>query len=493
MHAKKAAKAQVSHAGTVSMLLNEMNDFVSTKGESGLDPDEIEHIHGIRALIDETVLPTILEGVEQNRAELDALYQAILGCHEHADLLSNVTVSKDYTRTRKAEFHKVCVKLEETLIVNQKKACEQLNRSRMSIFGPGEEDVPVATEVAEEWIRYLETMDDFFCGRMDIFKDEWEDCNFWTENFTQTHQLCKSMQKEFETVTCSWKKVLKTSCEEYDTCWTQSVTRYNERKRAIMDLQGSRQDSYIGATKIQCLWSAWIYEGMPCTVNKTRIKECNEYPPNLTNITIEFPSPPSPPDCTPSNDVSIDVCSEEWLEEEYGRIGLTKEHFDDLKATCQPCPTHTYTSAPSESGHVHLLNIEHASGDTYIKINGENDCMSYIESVNDDVQSVVVYPSRNSGIVTKMQLTTHGNDTYAIEMENGVVSSDLDMDPEMYSEGDSIVGTFSSGKLTFLKVKANQQSEVFGEMDVDSDMGIGMVTLCAPPGTSIRSVFTTKV
>ena len=55
-----------------------------------------------------------------------------------------------------------------------------------------------------------------------------------------------------------------------------------------------------------------------------------------------------------------------------------------------------------------------------------------------------------------------------------------------------LLRSFSAPSLC-AQVKANQQTEVFGEMDVDSDMGIGMVTLCAPPGTSIRSVFSTKV
>eukprot|EP00403_Amphidinium_massartii_P022518 CAMPEP_0178401104 /NCGR_PEP_ID=MMETSP0689_2-20121128/16131_1 /TAXON_ID=160604 /ORGANISM="Amphidinium massartii, Strain CS-259" /LENGTH=114 /DNA_ID=CAMNT_0020021917 /DNA_START=93 /DNA_END=433 /DNA_ORIENTATION=+ len=58
-HAQKR-KGQDKHAGTVKLLLAEMDNMISTKGQSGMDPDEIEHIHSIKALIDDTILPTIL-------------------------------------------------------------------------------------------------------------------------------------------------------------------------------------------------------------------------------------------------------------------------------------------------------------------------------------------------------------------------------------------------------------------------------------------------
>eukprot|EP00403_Amphidinium_massartii_P026900 CAMPEP_0178403798 /NCGR_PEP_ID=MMETSP0689_2-20121128/17555_1 /TAXON_ID=160604 /ORGANISM="Amphidinium massartii, Strain CS-259" /LENGTH=99 /DNA_ID=CAMNT_0020024765 /DNA_START=89 /DNA_END=384 /DNA_ORIENTATION=+ len=51
---KQKAKAKVTHAGTVSLMLAEMNEMIATKGQVGMDPDEIEHIHSIKALIDDT-------------------------------------------------------------------------------------------------------------------------------------------------------------------------------------------------------------------------------------------------------------------------------------------------------------------------------------------------------------------------------------------------------------------------------------------------------
>eukprot|EP00403_Amphidinium_massartii_P023906 CAMPEP_0178399946 /NCGR_PEP_ID=MMETSP0689_2-20121128/15537_1 /TAXON_ID=160604 /ORGANISM="Amphidinium massartii, Strain CS-259" /LENGTH=92 /DNA_ID=CAMNT_0020020729 /DNA_START=82 /DNA_END=356 /DNA_ORIENTATION=+ len=42
---QKKQKAKVNHAGTVSLLLAEMNTMIESKGQSGMDPDEIEHIH----------------------------------------------------------------------------------------------------------------------------------------------------------------------------------------------------------------------------------------------------------------------------------------------------------------------------------------------------------------------------------------------------------------------------------------------------------------
>eukprot|EP00403_Amphidinium_massartii_P032016 CAMPEP_0178437816 /NCGR_PEP_ID=MMETSP0689_2-20121128/35218_1 /TAXON_ID=160604 /ORGANISM="Amphidinium massartii, Strain CS-259" /LENGTH=106 /DNA_ID=CAMNT_0020060091 /DNA_START=1 /DNA_END=318 /DNA_ORIENTATION=+ len=49
-HPKNRKKGQDNHAGTVKLLLNEMNGMIETKGQTGMDPDEIEHIHSIKAL-----------------------------------------------------------------------------------------------------------------------------------------------------------------------------------------------------------------------------------------------------------------------------------------------------------------------------------------------------------------------------------------------------------------------------------------------------------
>eukprot|EP00403_Amphidinium_massartii_P021240 CAMPEP_0178401852 /NCGR_PEP_ID=MMETSP0689_2-20121128/16522_1 /TAXON_ID=160604 /ORGANISM="Amphidinium massartii, Strain CS-259" /LENGTH=93 /DNA_ID=CAMNT_0020022699 /DNA_START=79 /DNA_END=356 /DNA_ORIENTATION=+ len=46
---KQKAKAKTTHAGTVKLMLSEMNDMIATKGQVGMDPDEIEHIHSIKA------------------------------------------------------------------------------------------------------------------------------------------------------------------------------------------------------------------------------------------------------------------------------------------------------------------------------------------------------------------------------------------------------------------------------------------------------------
>eukprot|EP00971_Amphidinium_carterae_P327027 6458172-Amphidinium_carterae.2 len=75
--------ADVNPKGTIDMLFNQLTNLVQTKGDTGIDPDEIEHIPGIKAMLDNTILPTILEEVKEDRLEHEVLYQEIVACHDH--------------------------------------------------------------------------------------------------------------------------------------------------------------------------------------------------------------------------------------------------------------------------------------------------------------------------------------------------------------------------------------------------------------------------
>ncbi|KAL9139312.1 putative tandem protein 21 [Amphidinium carterae] len=479
----KKQKAHVNHAGTLKMLLTEMEDFIDKKGKQGIDGDEIAHIHGIKALIDETILPAILDQVEEHRTELAALMDVITACEAHAVGVVNSTMVKEEDVDNLMTVTRSCVTREDILKSKATEACTTVNKSRLVIYLPGEEDFPPPNVPDEEMIKYLHIMDDFYCGRYEVFEDEIRDCKTLWDNYTITHQECLYAEKEFEEVSCKWKTHLDKSCEYFDTCWTEAVKAYNQRKKEILDLQYSEIDEYEGATKIQCLWKAWIYEELPCTVNETQIRICHEYPPNYTNITIEFPPPPPPPSCSTAS-VELEICSDDWVTINYGALGISQEIMNELRANCVPCPSYSWTSAPVVTRHVHMFNALHASGNAYIKTAGSDKCDAYVETDDPNVQSLLFTPG---GLSEKYVLSIGTNTTsVALELESSMVTvGDVTI---MYHDGDTLGITISAGRALFTK-----NGEQFSEQpDLPEDFvsGFGKVQMCGNPGTSVLVDFT---
>mmetsp|Transcript_20849 Transcript_20849/g.47917 ORF Transcript_20849/g.47917 Transcript_20849/m.47917 type:complete len:533 (+) Transcript_20849:62-1660(+) len=474
--------AEVKPGGTVDLLLSEMNAFVDKKGDTGIDPDEIEHIHGIKAMIDNTILPTILEEVEDDRKELEALYEEIVACHDHAHEVDNITRERHENVIEKSDEFKQCAQQEEEIATQKEEVCTTLNRTRVTIRLPGEEDFPPPNVPDEEMIRYLKMMDEFFCGTYETFEEEWHNCTELESNYTILHQQCMTLQKQWEEIACSWKTTVKTSCETYDTCWTDAVKKYNKRKGEIMELHVSRAGEYEGATKIECLWSAWVYEGEPCTVNKTRIRECHEFEPNYTNVTIEYPQPPTPPSCDASN-VEIDVCSDDWFSGELHYIGLTPEHVAEIKSYCTPCLTDIVTSAPEVIATVNLVNAEHTGGDSYMKVEGTMDCDASIESEDADVYGISVTPSDLMGKIIIELATTEGT-TYTMEMQDRMCT--IGTDVFMYNNDDTIGCSFSAGQILFTKNGELAAQDVAPEGVVS---GRAKVSICSAKGTTVTAKF----
>ncbi|KAL9139240.1 putative tandem protein 21 [Amphidinium carterae] len=488
---KQTKKAQVSHSGTLKMLLTEMEDFIDKKGKSGIDGDEIAHIHGIKALIDETILPAILDQVEEHRTELAGLMDVIRDCEAHAVGVVNSTMVKEEDVDNLMTVTRSCVTREDILKSKATEACETVNKSRLVIYLPTEEDFPPPNVPDEEMIKYLHLMDDFYCGKYEVFEDEVTTCETLWDNWTITHQECLYAEKEFEEVSCKWKTHLDKSCEYFDTCWTEAVKAYNQRKKEILDLQYSEIDEYEGATKIQCLWKAWIYEELPCTVNETQIRICHEYPPNYTNITIEFPPPPPPPSCSTAS-VELEICSDDWVNINYGALGISQEIMNELRANCVPCPSYSWTSAPVVTQHVHMFNAMHSSGNAYMKTSGKSDkCDAYVETDDPNVQSVLFTADSFSKFVLSIGTNTT---TVALDLENGAATVDDGTDGlAIYSledgEAPSQFGiTISAGTAIFTKdgVMFHEQPD----LPEDFVSGFGKLQICGTPGTPALVDFT---
>eukprot|EP00971_Amphidinium_carterae_P142589 2824788-Amphidinium_carterae.1 len=67
------------------------------------------------------------------------------------------------------------------------------------------------------------------------------------------------------------------------------------------------------------------------------MKECKEeYKPDLDEVLIDFPELPTPPTCD-TQPVSIYPCTEEYIAEEYGSLGVSAELLAEMKEMCSTC------------------------------------------------------------------------------------------------------------------------------------------------------------
>jgi len=500
---KKKQTPKNHHKGTVKLLQSQMTDFIAQKGQVGLTPDEIEHIHSIKAMIDDTILPTILQSVNESKAQLRELYDDILACQAKHTMEFNYSteITEHPAVTTKTTMIE-CIKHEDELITEVTEACETMNRTRLEIMMPDGFDMPPPNVPDEEMIEYLKLMDEFFCGTYEVWHEEYTKCEELQNNFTKTKQDCKKLQKEYSEQHCSVSTELSASCGDLDTCHIEAVKRYNEKKRSALELEFERIEEYEGAIMIECLWSAWIYEYMPCTVNKTRVRECHEVPPNLTEIIIEFPEPPPPPECgddafhaalgtgdeegSPSG---IDPCSEEWSKRNFAELGLHQELIDELKAACEPCAApKTWTAAPQEISHMKMTNVEHTAGSIFIKTSmGQGECDAVIETEEANVQSITITPQDlNDKIIVEL-FSEHSD--FIMEMQKSIATigdGGLSDDVAMYHDGDILALEVMAGKAIFLK-----NGKPFHEEEVHEDMvsGRAKVRLCSAVGESVHVDF----
>eukprot|EP00971_Amphidinium_carterae_P164922 3269557-Amphidinium_carterae.1 len=71
---------------------------------------------------------------------------------------------------------------------------------------------------------------------------------------------------------------------------------------------------HLGTARIECRWSSGVigsmnsHEGQPCTVNKTKVQECQAFEPNYTNVTIEYQAPPTSPNSEVSK-IEVEVAA----------------------------------------------------------------------------------------------------------------------------------------------------------------------------------------
>jgi len=142
------------------------------------------------------------------------------------------------------------------------------------------------------------------------------------------------------------------------------------------------------------------------------------------------------------------------------------------------------TEAPEVVQTLNLVNMEHVSGDVYMKVGGKTDCDAVIESVESNVYGVTVVPEDPNGRLS-VEIKTFEGSTYTMEMENRLCT--VDVDAFMYDNGDRIGCTLTGGQIVFTKNGQPESSQ--SDVPEGAISGTAKVTICSPKGTTTEVRF----
>jgi len=329
-------KSGAPSLGTGKLLLSEMQSLITRKGKVGLDADELTQLQAIHELLEQSVMPGILEGHRESIEELMEFYQAVLDCQSQvSNDLKVIQELQEETETKQKE-HEECRKLEDFWYDEKEKVCTEFEEFKENIKEPEIEKMEEFKGQPEDMYTWLQGMSDYFCPLNEIFVEKWEECEEVTRNYTKLYEECTTTQTEYEELFCTLKTRLEEACSTHATCWSEAVQRYEERKAALEELFEKQKAEYVAAKELECLVSSWNQSEAPCIVNETDVEECEENPPDLTNFTIDFPELPDPVVCDVSG-VSPHPCEEGWIAEEYLTLGVGVDIIDQTRENCRAC------------------------------------------------------------------------------------------------------------------------------------------------------------
>merc|ERR1719265_572382 len=99
--------------GSAHILLSEMEGLIQSKGKTGIDPEEQDHIQQIRDAIDAIIIPGIQDEVADMVDEIEALYNAILQCQATFKIDYEATMELEKGVNEWKESHVECREKEE--------------------------------------------------------------------------------------------------------------------------------------------------------------------------------------------------------------------------------------------------------------------------------------------------------------------------------------------------------------------------------------------
>mmetsp|Transcript_67822 Transcript_67822/g.126693 ORF Transcript_67822/g.126693 Transcript_67822/m.126693 type:complete len:553 (+) Transcript_67822:49-1707(+) len=429
--AHRALTSRAKRSDTISLITTDLERIVDRKGSVGLTPDEVDHITTIKRLMLESIMPSIIQQAEAHRTEVADLHEAVRNCAVNSAIGLNAT---DVLYERMQELrqeHKDCREREDRIMKQQDVACNQFSRTRQSITLPGGGEVPSEEADHDAVISYLKEMDQYFCGRSEVFRDEWNDCENLTDNYTETHNDCVALQEELEETWCTWKGELDNTCMVLAQCWETHVSNYNTRTADIAMVSEERENEMAGAFKVKCLWDAWEWESEPCTVNKTKLRECYGPMPDTSMVSVAIPDLPAAPDCN-SYPARVYPCGQEYLGSEYRALNVSEVLIQEMQDACQSCPlpeeefeTEAFLPPddlddPEPDSPVNTTNVERA-GDNYLKTEGDpDDCDGVIQTVDPVATGISVSLLQESGVVEVKMMHPVSGDEHVMKLENGV-------------------------------------------------------------------------
>mmetsp|Transcript_74987 Transcript_74987/g.139930 ORF Transcript_74987/g.139930 Transcript_74987/m.139930 type:complete len:407 (-) Transcript_74987:26-1246(-) len=330
---EQAGKSQATH------MLNFLQEKAKKKEQEGLTPPEMATAEQVRAILANHMMPTLLADAEDRQQEMDQLFEAIMECQiEVATEISDIQNLEKRIPWMEGNLT-TCVGEESRIFIEKERVCEDFTMYRRTLTLPAEQ--PSSDAPPSEIMDYLEVMNEYFCGKWEVYEDKLNACRDLETNLTDTAEECVDKQLDFENTICAAKVQRMQTCSKYMDCFQAASTRYLDRKAEIEESTPSWVEQYEATAKALCLWDAWKLACAPCTIDGDRVRECYNMEPNTTAVEISLPPAP------PSVDCAIDStgpgggedypCTPTFVQTHYASLLIEDSVLQRVKDSCSEC------------------------------------------------------------------------------------------------------------------------------------------------------------
>mmetsp|Transcript_3524 Transcript_3524/g.8775 ORF Transcript_3524/g.8775 Transcript_3524/m.8775 type:complete len:399 (-) Transcript_3524:244-1440(-) len=331
--ADHAGRSQATH------MLDVLQEKAKKKETEGLTPPEMATAEQMRAILKNHILPTLLADADDRQQEMDQLFEAIMACQvEVATEISDIQRLEQQIPLLEGVLTS-CVAEESRIFIEKERVCEDFLMYRRTLTLPAER--PSSDAPPSDVQDYLEVMNEYFCGKWEVYEDKLTECKDLETNLTDTTEDCVDDQLDFENTLCTAKLERMKTCSKYMDCFQAATTRYMDRKAEIEEKTPSWAEQHEAASKALCLWDAWKLACAPCEIDGDRVQECYNLEPNTS--AVETTMPPAPPslDCEiESNGAGGGEdypCTPEFVQTHYASLLIEDSVLQRVKDSCSEC------------------------------------------------------------------------------------------------------------------------------------------------------------
>jgi hypothetical protein len=245
-------------------------------------------VQTISDMLEETLVPGLMQAVTSAQGELDKAHQDIAKCNQDATsaeqaINGNEKVIKDNAQTD----HEECRTDEAAKLVVAEENFARLESFRAKLDPPAEVDHPVAEQIA-----YYESAREFFNSKTPTLISLHGNSIAANASFESQHEQCDSDQSAFEMSFCVYRTALKFAQQTATTCYGETKTSFETEEGAKRTLEEDFVQEYVAMKKIQCYLRVWLESDDVTEIDKTIASMCDAK--NIVTESVELVYPEIP-------------------------------------------------------------------------------------------------------------------------------------------------------------------------------------------------------